>query len=65
MKPMMSHHSPAIHQQPLLSFVTVQVGLDTHFTHKDQEEIETKLKKYIQPHTFLLPVSLKSTEDHR
>lgn len=61
----MSHHSPAMHQQTLQTFIIEQGGLDPHFTHKDQEGKETKLIKYIQPHFFLLPVSLKSSEDNR
>lgn len=49
MKSMMSHHSPAVHQQPLCSLITELVGLHPHFTHKDQEK-ESKLIKYIQSH---------------
>lgn len=46
MKPMMSCHNPAMHHQPLKSFVTEQVGPDPHLTNIDEEKEETKLKKY-------------------
>lgn len=49
-KSMTSHHSPAVHQQPLCSLITEHVGLYSHFTHKDKEDQERKLIKYIQSH---------------
>lgn len=52
MKPMMSHHSPAVHQQPLQSFIIEHIGPDPHFIYKDHEEKGTKLIKYIQPYFF-------------
>lgn len=41
MKPVMSHHNPAV-QQPLQFFIIEYVGLDPHFVCKDQEQKETK-----------------------